>query len=177
MSSNDTNLFFAPVSSGDLYDNFKKSIIEGVNVIDVKKHAENIFEQHKIVKLWGIRDAKKSTFLKTKPKDIVCFYKNGFIIGYGKVIKTFTNTELSEAIWGKFFNKLSNEYYLWRNIIWIEEFHECNVSFREFITQGEYDDKFSIRGYLMLNSIGKLKILKKHNSFEGYFNYLEIKKI
>jgi len=131
-----------------------------------------MFDRFQVVKLWGIRDAKKSTFLKTKPNDIVCFYKNGFIVGYGKVIDTFTNTELSKAIWGEFFNKLSNEYYLWQNIIWIEEYHECHVNFSEFIKQGKYDDKFSIRGYLMLNSTGRENILKQHRSFEKYFYYL-----
>jgi hypothetical protein len=71
-----SNLFFAPVSSGDLYLNFKKSILNGIDVKDIKSKVKSIFNTSSNVKLWGIRDAKKTTFLKSNPKDIVCFYND-----------------------------------------------------------------------------------------------------
>jgi len=162
-------LFFAPVSSGELYKNFEKTILQGVGVSLLSDELLLGFEES-FVKLWGIRDAKKASFNRTKPGDIVCFYKEGFIIGYGTVQNTFVDEALATKLWGVFNNKQRNESYLWPNIIWLTNFRVCQIPFSKIIMLGNYSENFSIRGYLMFNEIGLNNMLKSSNSIENYFH-------
>ena len=67
ITENKLNIFFAPVSSGVLYSNFEKSVITGITACKILNHfPNNIRIQNSTIRFWGIRDAKKTTFLKTK---------------------------------------------------------------------------------------------------------------
>lgn len=162
-------LFFAPVSSGELYNNYYKSVVIGINISALRKYNIDLIGYSGKVRLWGIRNAKKSTFDKTCIGDLVCFYKEGVVIGYGLVDASFVNPELSKEIWGYFQKKSTGEIYLWQNIIVINQFEECVIPFQQFIDLGGYNAKFSIRGYIMLNETGTKRIITKFGSLPNFF--------
>ncbi len=61
-----SNIFFAPVSSGGVYSNFEKSVINGIHTSKILNHLPNSIKfQETTIRFWGVRDAKKSTFLRT----------------------------------------------------------------------------------------------------------------
>ena len=127
-----------------------------------------------IVRLWGIRNAKKATFDKTKSDDVVFFYKQGIIIGYGIVEKIFTDEEFSKSLWGAFENKIRGEQYYWSNIILFKNYYECSINFSEFISLAKYSEKFSIRGYLQYNKTGLSNIISKFKSVQGFIDSFKV---
>lgn len=169
--TNSSNIFFAPVSSSDLSVNFEKTVVTGVPIksIDIK-FTKHFRKNDDIVRLWGIRDAKKGTFDKTKSNDVVFFYKQRIIIGYGVVDKIFTDEELSKSLWGIFENKIRGEKYLWSNIILFKNYYECSIDFSEFISLAKYSEKFSVRGYMKFNDTGLSNIINKFKSVQGFID-------
>ena len=171
------NIFFAPVSSGELYSNFEKTVINGVDPLNLKTLAK-FKGEIEMIHLWGIRDAKKTTYLETQKEDIVAFYKEGTIIAFGHVRETFIDLELSKSIWGLFKNKTTNEIYYWPNIIWFDNVSFCSIPFNYIKELAKYSDKFSIRGYLKLNETGMNSILEKFGSSDNFFNqFLTLKEL
>lgn len=169
MSGSEVNIFFAPVSSGGLYLNFVKSVLNG---FEKKIFSEEISEYLKPsdtdVKLWGIRDAKKTTYDKTKAGDFVLFYKEGIIIGYSNVYSLFINEELSKNLWGVFENKQRGERYSWSNIMVFDGFHNCKIPFSKFKELANYNENFSIRGYLEFRKEAVEKIVKEFGGIEKF---------
>jgi hypothetical protein len=162
-----SNIFFAPVSSGMLYSNFEKSVINGIDANKILNHfPKTIKVQTSPIRFWGIRDAKKSTFLKTKPGDVVFFYQEGNVIGFSKVVGTFINEDLASETWGVFKNKQRGEEYYWPNIIVFENYQPCLIPFSKFIEIAEYSPKFSIRGYIELNEIGTKRFHENEKEFQ-----------
>ena len=162
-------LFFAPVSSGSLFENFNLTVVQGVPMSDLQSGFPFLPKQETVARLWGIRDAKKTTFEKTKKGDVVCFYKEGDIIGYGQVQGTFVNLELAGRLWGTMQKKNTSELYGWPNIIVLAGFNSCKISFGEFIRLAKYSEKFSIRGYLEFNNLGTQKMLSSRGSILNFF--------
>lgn len=166
-----SNIFLAPVSSGALYANFEKSVINGISADKILNHfPSTITINESTIRFWGIRDAKKSTFLKTNPNDIVFFYQEGNIIGSSKVIKTFVNEMLAKETWGVFINKQRNEEYYWPNIIVFENYIPCSIPFSKFIELADYSPKFSIRGYIEFNQIGTKRFHENKENFPELMN-------
>jgi hypothetical protein len=169
MSKRNVNIFFAPVSSGSLYLNFEKSVLKGIekNIFstEIKEYLKHSDEN---VKLWGIRDAKKTTYDKSDVGDLILFYKKGIIIGYSKVYSLFIDEELAKKVWGVFENKQRGERYTWSNIIVFEDFHNCSIPFTKFKELGDYSESFSIRGYLEFRKEAVEKIMKDFGSFEKF---------
>lgn len=166
-----SSIFFAPVSSGVLYSNFEKSVINGIHTSEILNHLPNTIKfQEATIRFWGIRDAKKSTFLKTKPDDVVFFYQEGNIIGSSKVITTFVNEAIAKDTWGVFINKQRNEHYYWPNIIVFENYSPCLIPFSKFIELADYSPKFSIRGYIEFNQIGTKRFHENKENFPELMN-------
>ena len=166
-----SNIFFAPVSSGALFANFEKSVINGIHTSKILNHFPNSIKfQEATIRFWGVRDAKKSTFLRTNPRDVVFFYQEGNIIGSSKVIGTFVNEELAKETWGVFINKQRNEHYYWPNIIVFENFIPCLIPFSKFIELADYIPKFSIRGYIEFNEIGTKRFHENKEKFPELMN-------
>jgi hypothetical protein len=163
------NIFFAPVSSGGLYLNFEKSVINGIDSIKLKT-LEKFKGESESVHLWGIRDAKKTTYLATQKYDIVAFYKEGYIVAFAEVKNTLIDLELSKSIWGSFINKTNGEVYYWPNIILFSYVSFCSIPFNYIKELANYNEKFSIRGYLKLNETGMNSILEKFGSSDNFFN-------
>jgi hypothetical protein len=165
------NIFFAPVSSGVLYINFEKSVINGISIknldAELTKYCKSNDDR---IKLWGIRDAKKTTYNKTIVGDFILFYREGYIIGYSKVHSLFENEDLSIAIWGIFENKQRGEKYSWSNIIVLEDYNTCNIPFSKFRELGEYNEGFSVRGYLEFREKAVKKINNEFLGIQAFIN-------
>lgn len=167
-----SNIFFAPVSSGGLYSNFEKSVIHGIHINKILNHIPNSIKlQEATIRFWGVRDAKKSIFLRTNPGDLVFFYQEGNIIGSARVIGTFVNEELARDTWGVFINKQRNEQYYWPNIIVFENYNPCLIPFSKFIELADYSTKFSIRGYIEFNVTGTKKFHENSMIFQSLMNW------
>ena len=169
MIESEMKIFFAPVSNGALYFNFEKSVLKGIEkTVFGTETIKYLNTSDANVKLWGIRDAKKTTYNRTNIGDLVLFYKEGNIIGYSKVHSLFIDEELSKKIWGIFENKQRGERYSWSNIIVFEDFHHCNIPFTKFKELADYSDGFSIRGYLEFRKEAVEKIMKDFGGLENF---------
>jgi hypothetical protein len=165
---NNLNIFFAPVSSSALFHNFEKTVIKGVDASEINGHcSKDIFDNKKFLLLWGIRDAKKTTFDKTQKGDVVFFYKEGIIIGFSIVESIFVDKELSIKLWGVFENKQRAEKYYWSNIICFNSYTKCKIPFSFFRSLACYDEKFSVRGYLQFRKEATELLFKKYGSLEN----------
>jgi hypothetical protein len=175
MSKKRVNIFFAPVSSGSLYLNFEKSVLNGFEKkalnTDLNKYFKTCDEK---VKVWGIRDAKKTTYNKTNVGDFVLFYNKGNIIGYSEVHSLFVNEGLSNIIWGIFENKDNGKKYSWSNIITFKDYKPCNVPFARFKEIANYSEGFSVRGYLEFR---KEAVEKVNNVFGSLEKFIKINSV
>lgn len=169
------NIFLAPVSSGELLSNYEKSVEEGIETSQLPQNISKEIKEN-VTSLWGIRDAKKSTFLKIKQDDVVAFYKEGMIISYGIVQTTFIDLEFAKKLWGTFVKKSSGEIYFWPNIIVFKEVGLCRISFSDFRKFGDYNDKFSVRGLIMLNQKGNQEIIERYGSLDNFFYQFQVLK-
>lgn len=169
MEKNQFNIFFAPVSSGDLLYNFEKTVVKGVSLEELDNEYHNKFNgKGSIIRLWGIRDAKRTTFNKTKSGDIILFYKQGLIVGYSTVKEIFIDEHLSKKLWGTFENKREGVFYSWPNIILLESFHESQIPFSTFRALGGYNEKFSVRGFLQYKHEATNKLITEYGGLNTF---------
>jgi hypothetical protein len=169
MNDKNVNIFFAPISNGKLYSNFEKTVLYGLEICDIdSKHIEKIVSLKNKIRLWGIRDAKKTTYDKTKIGDFVLFYKEGFIIGYSKINSLLEDEDLSIHLWGIFENKQRGEKYTWLNLLIFNDFTKCKIPFSTFRDLAQYNEKFSIRGYIQFRENATRKIISSFESIEKF---------
>jgi hypothetical protein len=106
MSVKQPKIFLAPVSSSDLYKNYQKTVMVGIDKLDFLKFANSsqygkLITQSHTIRLWGIKSTKLTPYNKASINDIVLFYHKGFMVGRASISFKDINQNLSKEIWGE----------------------------------------------------------------------------
>ena len=169
MDSDKKKIFLAPVSSSNLYKNYHKSVISGLsnraffNYSDTSTYKQK-FGEKKIIRLWGIKNVKKTAFNRAEISDIILFYHKGFIVGKTEIIFKDTNKKLSDSIWGHDYKK--QEY--WENLVFLDKYEEYNIDFKLLIEFADYSPKASVRGFNIYSIDGLNAILEKYKTVDNF---------
>ena len=69
MSSNNPKIFLAPVSSSDLYKNYQRTVMTGIDKSVFKKYQnanqyQKLLTQNETIRIWGIKNSKLTSYNK-----------------------------------------------------------------------------------------------------------------
>lgn len=169
MTSDKRKIFLAPVSSSNLYKNYHKSVVIGLSNSDFFNYSETStykqkFGDKRVIRLWGIKNVKKTAFNRSEISDVILFYHKGFIVGKTEIIFKDKNKQLSNSIWEYDYDK--QEY--WENLVFLDKYEELNIDFKVLIEFADYSPKASVRGFNIYSSYGLNAILSKYNSLDNF---------
>ena len=169
MTSDKRKIFLAPVSSSNLYRNYHKSVVSGLSNRDFFNYSDTSpykqkFGDKKVIRLWGIKNVKKTVFNRAEISDIILFYHKGFIVGKTEIIFKDTNKKLSDSIWGHDYGK--QEY--WENLVFLDKYEELNFDFKVLIGYADYSPKASVRGFNIYSADGLNTILEKYKTIDNF---------
>ena len=169
MNIDNRKIFLAPVSSSNLYKNYHKTVVTGLDNETFFKYSDtSIYKKHigndKVIRLWGIKNVKKTAFERSAISDIILFYHKGFIVGKTEITFKDTNKKLSDAIWG--YDREKQEY--WENLVFFNNYEELNIDFKVLIEFASYSPKASVRGFNIYSTLGTTAILKKYKSIDNF---------
>jgi len=168
-------IFLAPVSSSELYNNYQKTVMVGFEKIDFFKHTETskyvkLLSQSNIIRVWGIKNVKITSFNKASIGDIVLFYHKGFMVGKAEIEFKDKNVELSKQLWGYDFNKLRNTTEYWENILFLGNYSIIHFPFSVLIEYANYSPLMSVRGFNEYSVTGLNKIVDNYKSIDSFLN-------
>ncbi len=175
MSSNNPKLFLAPVSSSDLYKNYQRTVMVGIDKPDFLKFQnanqyQKLLTQNHTVRIWGIKSTKLTPYNKASINDVVLFYHKGFMVGRATISFKDNNQNLSKEIWGYDHDKFNNKIEYWENLIFLENFSVINMDFKVLIDYASFSSKASVRGFNEYSSIGLTAILKEHGTIDKFLS-------
>lgn len=173
MTANNPKIFLAPVSSSDLYKNYQKTVMVGIDKLDFLKLANSsqygkLLTQSHTIRLWGIKSTKLTPYNKASINDIVLFYHKGFMVGRATISFKDINQNLSKEIWGYDHDKFNNKIEYWENLIFLENFSVINMDFKVLIEYASFSPKASVRGFNEYSQNGTAAILKDHKSIDSF---------
>lgn len=173
MSANQPKIFLAPVSSSDLYKNYQKTVMVGIDKFDFLKFKNSsqygkLITQSHTIRLWGIKSTKLTPYNKASINDIVLFYHKGFMVGRATISFKDINQNLSKEIWGYDHDKFNNKIEYWENLIFLENFSVINMDFKVLIQYASFSPKASVRGFNEYSQNGTTAILKEHKSIDSF---------
>ena len=168
-------IFLAPVSSSELYKNYQKTVMVGFEKNDFIKNITaskyiKLLSQANIIRLWGVKNVKLTSFNKSSIGDVILFYHKGFIVGKADIEFKDNNIELSNQLWGYDFNKLRNTKEYWENILFLGNYSIINIPLKVLIDYAEYSPLMSVRSFIEYSPIGLSKIIKEHESIDSFLN-------
>jgi len=173
MSNKNPKIFLAPVSSSDLYKNYQRTVMVGIDKTDFLKYQnanqyQKLLSQNHTVRIWGIKSTKLTPYNKASINDIVLFYHKGFMIGRATISFKDNNQNLSKEIWGFDQDKLKNVIEYWENLIFLENFAVINMPFKILIDYASFSPKASVRGFNEYSQIGTNALLKEYGDIDNF---------
>lgn len=171
--NNNPKIFLAPVSSSDLYKNYQKTVMVGIDKSDFfnfqySVQYQKLLSQNHTIRLWGIKSTKLTPYNKASINDIILFYHKGFMVGKAIVSFKDINQNLSKEIWGVDKDKLRNKIEYWENLIFLDSFSVINLDFKVLINYASFSSKASVRGFNEYSQIGTAELLKEHKSIANF---------
>lgn len=161
------NIFLAPISGKELFFNYNKTVVNGISY-SLKLPKE--IPQSRTVRLWGIKNAKVSSYYKANNGDILMFYHKGQIIGAAKIMGKFRDVKLSQELWGAEFDSFRNCHFYWENILVLSEFRHLSFDFDVIIKLAEYKPKACVRGFILSNEKLVSNIITNYSSIDNFYN-------
>lgn len=147
--------FAAPVSSY-LYDNYNKSVVDGI-----------MMDDNKLSHLWGLKKSKLTVWNKIQKNDIILFYHSKYFISYSRVLHKEHNDKIAEKLWGFFSNKYYTDYS-WPLLIYLTKPVSCYIPFQKVGKILDYDSKYFLRSFFELNKNLKDYINEKYKDFNDF---------
>jgi hypothetical protein len=165
------NYFATPVSSEMPFENYIKSVVNGVKKNDLEGFKtlpnEVLKQPDDPVHLWGIKFDKKSRWEKVNNGDILFFYRKGFIISWCVVFDKFHNMALAEYLWDGFQSNYVR-WFTWPYILVLSKPNECNIPFETFNSLLGYVEGYSLRSFFKLNDNFKNGIEKNFDNIQDF---------
>ena len=83
-------IFLAPVSSSELYRNYQRTVMVGLEKSEFFKLTgtsdyQKLLTQNSMVRIWGIKNVKLTSYNKVSIGDVVLFYHKGNIVGKAEI--------------------------------------------------------------------------------------------
>lgn len=166
-------IFLAPVSSSELYRNYQKTVMVGLEKTDFFKLTDTVdyqklLTQNSMVRIWGIKNVKLTSYNKASIGDVVLFYHKGNIIGKADIDFKDKNLKLSNQLWGHDYDKLRNVTEYWENILFMSNFCILNLPFSVLINYADYSPIASVRSFNEYSPTGLTNLLKEYKSIDTF---------
>ena len=171
--NNSPKIFLAPVSSSELYKNYQKTVMVGIEkqeflLYNNTSSYKKLLTNSETIRIWGIKNVKLTSFNKASIGDIVFFYHKGFIVGKADIDFKDKNQILSNQLWGSDFDKLRDTTEYWENILFLSNFSMIHCSFNILIDFANYSPIASVRSFNEYSPIGLENLLKTHISIDNF---------
>lgn len=126
-----SQLFLAPCSrehKDETYENFERSVLNGVSPVDHPEIATTGFSE--VVSVWGVVSGNQSTWERLNPGDVILFYtKSKTYTHLAEVIATEENQRLGESLWETYDgNRLVNNLdEPWPYVIYLSNIQRVSI--------------------------------------------------
>lgn len=156
-------VFRAPYGNDAAYENFQRTVIEGISQTDISTDAElnpEFWSGSDPVRLWGTKSTVAGSWKKIERGDFLFFYRDGTYTHASEVIGTERNESLGKAIWQNY-----EEGSPWLCLIYLSEPVGIGVESSEIHELAGYDIDYPM-GFSPLNEMGVGGIRGKYGSVE-----------
>jgi MoxR-like ATPase len=154
-------LFLAPYGNEAAYENFRRTVIEGISADDF-----DIDPQFRTgdgtAHLWGTKETVASSWSSIESGDYLMFYRDGEYTYAAEVIATERDVDLGKAVWPNY-----EEGSPWLCIIYLNEPVELGADSSEIHDLAGYDIDYPM-GFAPLNEMGLGGIRGKYGSIDSF---------
>jgi len=166
-------IFLAPVSSSELYRNYQRTVMVGLEKSEFFKLTgtsdyQKLLTQNSMVRIWGIKNVKLTSYNKVSIGDVVLFYHKGNIVGKAEIDFKDKNLNLSAQLWGHDYDKLRNTKEYWENILFMSNFCILNLPFSVLIKYADYSPIASVRSFNEYSPSGLTNLIKDNKDIETF---------
>jgi len=161
MAYDGPKIFLAPYGNDAAFENFQKTVIDGVSPERISRHAEEAPTEADMVRLWGAKSTLDGTWKKVEFGDYLCFYRDGTYTHATEVLGTEINEDLAREIWPNFDDEP------WSRIIYLAAPNEIDVPAAKVAELAGYDRDFPM-GFSSLNEMGVGGIRGRYGSVEAF---------
>lgn len=152
-------IFAAPVSTQIPYDNYIKSVVNGIKINDRFRH------------VWGLKKNKKNLWDSISSGDLIFFYSKGNLISYSYVTGKDINEDVAKSLWGTFIEY--HQISTWPMLIFLTKPIECKISIKTINNILEYNPKFVIQSFCKLNDRLLGYINSEYEDVEDFINKIK----
>ncbi|MFC3478987.1 AAA family ATPase [Halobacterium litoreum] len=147
MTYDGPNVFRAPYGNDAAYENFQRTVIDGIPGETVAAHSS--FGSGKDnVRMWGTKETVSGSWSSVEEGDFLFFYRDGSYTHAAEVIETEQNEALGRDIWPN-----HEEDAPWLCVIYLDEPVEIDVDSSEIHELAGYDIDYPM-GFSPLNEMG-----------------------
>jgi hypothetical protein len=173
MNNNNQKFFLAPVSSSELYKNYHKSVLLGIEKKIFSGYNETnqyneLIKLNNQIRIWGVKNSKLTPYNKAAINDIVLFYHKGFIVGRATICFKDKNQYLSKKIWGSDIFETNQKKMYWENLLFLKNYIYIHLDFNVLINYASYSPKASVRGFNEYSPVGMISLLNEHKTIENF---------
>lgn len=152
------NAFLAPCSGGAAETNLKRTIETPVPSEDYRGYTTKEFGPS--VHLWGMREAKQSTWGKMEPGDWLLFYTGNFTYSYAaRVRDRERNPTLAAEVWSPRIGSTPDERKAaaeWEYVIYLDDPVSINLPSQSFHDRLGYNDEYP-QGFRRVTHMDELR--------------------
>jgi MoxR-like ATPase len=154
-------IFRAPYGNDAAYENFMRTVEDGVPVSELS--AESEFDATgEIIRLWGTKETVESSWSNIDEGDFLLFYRDGVYTHAAAVLGKEKNPKLGKEIWHNY-----EEGSPWICIIYLDDPVEIGADSSEIHNLAGYDIDYPM-GFSPLNEMGIGGIRGKYGSIESF---------
>lgn len=162
MTYDGPNIFLAPYGNDAAYENFQRTVVEGVFTDEIDANSESEFwANSNPVRLWGTKETVEGSWSDVQQGDFLFFYRDESYTYASEVIGTERNQELGKAVWPNY-----EDGAPWVCIVYLDEPVKLGVDSSEIHGLAGYDINYPM-GFSPLNEMGIGGIRGKYGSVEA----------
>lgn len=155
------DVYRAPFGSDAAQENFRRTVVEGVNVNDIEASSAREFDGER-VRLWGTKASVEGSWRRVEQGDFLIFYRDGKYEYAAEVLGTERNETLGREIWSN-----HGDDDPWVCIIFLAIPEELGVDSAEIHDLAGYDMNHTM-GFSPLNEMGIGGIRGRWGSVEEF---------
>lgn len=159
-----SNVFLVASSNPAAQDNFNRTVLEGVDIDQVRQHTTVPFDTEKLP-IWGTLEANVGVWKQLQIGDFLFFYQDGMYSYAARILGREENEDLGKTLWPD-----HEEGKPWKYIMYLFDVTETNITTDEINDLADYQDDFFPRGFQSLNQKGVNGIRSRYGTVWEFVN-------
>jgi MoxR-like ATPase len=155
-------IFLVASSAQDAVENFRRTVLDGVDRSTVREHATVPFRSAKLP-VWGTKGGNHGAWKKVTEGDYLLFYQDQMYAYAARVLGTEENEALGRELWP---NHEAGDP--WKYILYLTDVRETDISRMEINRHANYADNFAPQGFQSVREEGVQSIQEQYGSIEEF---------